>query len=217
PVFGSRNRRRKPKPHLTPVTETDSCSRGGAPFFSRPVRRHHRRLLPHPAAPTTLHSNPPRAPSFRRIARPRLPRRRAPAPHRPPGIHLLLRVEGLQEHGTAASMTTMKFCRECNNILYPKEDRDKRTLFFACRNCEHQEVSDNNCVYRNEVHHTAGERTQVLQDVASDPTLPRTKNVRCALCGHGEAVFFQATARGEEGMTLFFVCCSPDCGHRWRE
>ncbi|OEL15617.1 hypothetical protein BAE44_0023363 [Dichanthelium oligosanthes] len=27
----------------------------------------------------------------------------------------------------------------------------------------------------------------------------------------------QATARGEEGMTLFFVCCSPDCGHRWRE
>ena len=54
-----------------------------------------------------------------------------------------------------------------------------------------QEVSDNNCVYRNEVHHTAGERTQVLQDVASDPTLPRTKTVCCALCGHGEAVFFQ--------------------------
>uniref|UniRef100_A0A804N6E8 TFIIS-type domain-containing protein n=1 Tax=Zea mays TaxID=4577 RepID=A0A804N6E8_MAIZE len=80
-----------------------------------------------------------------------------------------------------------------------------------------QEVSDNNCVYRNEVHHTAGERTQVLQDVASDPTLPRTKTVRCNLCGHGEVVFFQAAARGEEGMTLFFVCCSPDCGYRWRE
>ena len=59
-----------------------------------------------------------------------------------------------------------------------------------------QEVSDNNCVYRNEVHHTAGERTQVLQDVASDPTLPRTKTVRCTVCGHGEAVFFQ----------VFFSC-----------
>ena len=62
-------------------------------------------------------------------------------------------------------MSTMKFCREwyapfyidhlplscirfiiqllddgwtCSNILYPKEDRDRRTLFFACRNCEHQ-------------------------------------------------------------------------------
>lgn len=28
---------------------------------------------------------------------------------------------------------------------------------------------------------------------------------------------YQATARGEEGMTLFFVCCNPNCGTRWRE
>ncbi|KAL0323404.1 UNVERIFIED_CONTAM: DNA-directed RNA polymerases II, IV and V subunitA [Sesamum angustifolium] len=114
-------------------------------------------------------------------------------------------------------MSTMKFCRECNNILYPKEDKEQKILLYACRNCDHQEVADNNCVYRNEIHHSVGERTQVLQDVAADPTLPRTKSVRCASCGHGEAVFFQATARGEEGMTLFFVCCNPNCGHRWRD
>ncbi|XP_021835002.1 DNA-directed RNA polymerases II, IV and V subunit 9B isoform X3 [Spinacia oleracea] len=77
--------------------------------------------------------------------------------------------------------------------------------------------SENNCVYRNEIHHAVGERTQVLQDVAADPTLPRTKSVRCTQCNHGEAVFFQATSRGEEGMTLFFVCCNPSCGHRWRD
>ncbi|GMN55207.1 hypothetical protein TIFTF001_024320 [Ficus carica] len=106
---------------------------------------------------------------------------------------------------------------ESNNILYPKEDRDQKILLYACRNCDHQEVADNNCVYRNEIHHSVGERTQVLQDVAADPTLPRTKSVRCAQCNHGEAVFFQATARGEEGMTLFFVCCNPNCGHRWRD
>ncbi|PWZ34013.1 DNA-directed RNA polymerases II, IV and V subunit 9B [Zea mays] len=69
-------------------------------------------------------------------------------------------------------------------------------VFYSCLRLEKIsellcEVSDNNCVYRNEVHHTAGERTQVLQDVASDPTLPRTKTVRCNLCGHGEVVFFQ--------------------------
>ncbi|KAJ8444930.1 hypothetical protein Cgig2_029124 [Carnegiea gigantea] len=90
-------------------------------------------------------------------------------------------------------MSTMKFCRECNNILYPKEDRDHKILLYACRNCDHQEVADNNCVYRNEIHHSAGERTQVLQDVAADPTLPRTKSVRCANCNHGEAVFFQSS------------------------
>lgn len=54
-----------------------------------------------------------------------------------------------------------------------------------------QEAADNNCVYRNEVHHSVSEQTQILSDVASDPTLPRTKAVRCAKCQHGEAVFFQ--------------------------
>lgn len=54
-----------------------------------------------------------------------------------------------------------------------------------------QEVADNSCVYRNEVHHSVSERTQILTDVASDPTLPRTKAVRCAKCQHREAVFFQ--------------------------
>ncbi|KAL5204331.1 hypothetical protein ABZP36_009202 [Zizania latifolia] len=116
------------------------------------------------------------------------------------------------------------WCRELdglrkvsNNILYPKDDREQKILLYACRNCDHQEVADIYCVYRNVVDHAAGEFTQVLHDVAGDPTLPRTKSVRCAACGHGEAVFFQATARGEEGMTLFFVCCNPTCGHRWRE
>ncbi|CAN0855482.1 DNA-directed RNA polymerases II, IV and V subunit 9A [Linum grandiflorum] len=104
-------------------------------------------------------------------------------------------------------MSTMKFCRECNNILYPKEDREERVLLYACRNCDHQvsfhrfissshfhyshEVAETYCVYRNEVHHSAAERTQVLQDVAADPTLPRTKDVKCAMCNHPEAVFFQ--------------------------
>lgn len=54
-----------------------------------------------------------------------------------------------------------------------------------------QEVADCNCVYRNVVHHSAGERTQILHDVASDPTLPRTKTMRCTKCNHPEVVFFQ--------------------------
>jgi hypothetical protein len=54
-----------------------------------------------------------------------------------------------------------------------------------------QEIAENNYVYRNVIHHAASARTHILQDVASNPTLPRTKTVRCALCNHGEAVFFQ--------------------------
>ncbi|KAG0564369.1 hypothetical protein M758_8G100700 [Ceratodon purpureus] len=109
-------------------------------------------------------------------------------------------------------MSTMKFCRECNNILYPREEREKKVLLYACRNCDHQEVADNNCVYRNEVLHSADERTQVLQDIASDPTLPRTKNVRCANCQHGEAVFFQVRLRplvGESRRMVWY--CGYTC------
>ncbi|KAJ0988500.1 hypothetical protein J5N97_006856 [Dioscorea zingiberensis] len=69
---------------------------------------------------------------------------------------------------------------------------------------EDEEVADNHCVYRNEVQHSAGERTQVLQDVAADPTLPRTKTISCTRCNHPEVVFFQAAARGEEGEWLDF-------------
>ncbi|KAH6831650.1 RNA polymerases M/15 Kd subunit, partial [Perilla frutescens var. hirtella] len=89
------------------------------------------------------------------------------------------------------TMSTMKFCREWFAFSLYKEDKEQKILLYACRNCDHQEVADNNCVYRNEIHHSVGERTQVLQDVAADPTLPRTKSVRCTSCGHGEAVFFQ--------------------------
>ncbi|XP_043811466.1 DNA-directed RNA polymerases II, IV and V subunit 9B [Manihot esculenta] len=99
-------------------------------------------------------------------------------------------------------MSVYKFCPDCNNILYPKEDRKQRILLYACRNCDHQEVADNNRVYRNEVHHSVSEYTQILQDVTSDPALPRTKSVRCSACGHGEAVFLQAT------FLPCFACCN---------
>jgi DNA-directed RNA polymerase II subunit RPB9 len=34
----------------------------------------------------------------------------------------------------------------------------------------------------------------LLQDVASDPTLPRTREVTCPACQHNEAVFFSASS-----------------------
>ncbi|EIE21478.1 DNA-directed RNA polymerase II, 14.5 kDa polypeptide [Coccomyxa subellipsoidea C-169] len=115
-------------------------------------------------------------------------------------------------------MTTgpkLKFCPESNDLLYPKEDRERRKLVYHCRNCGYQEDADpsNYCVYRNEITHTNKERTVILQDVRSDPTLPRTRDVICPKCAHNEAVFFSAST--EEGMTLFFNCCK--CGHRWRD
>ncbi|KAF2071537.1 hypothetical protein CYY_007136 [Polysphondylium violaceum] len=106
----------------------------------------------------------------------------------------------------------MNFCSECNNMLYPKADKANRTLLLACRICDHKEEATNNCVYRNEIKHSVLERTHVSQDIASDPTLPRTKAAKCPSCGGREAAFFQSMT-ATTGMTLFYVCCT--CGERW--
>ncbi|EFN53258.1 hypothetical protein CHLNCDRAFT_25864 [Chlorella variabilis] len=109
----------------------------------------------------------------------------------------------------------LRFCPESNDLLYPREDKERKKLVYFCRSCQYQEDADPKewCVYRNEVQHTSREKSVVLQDVRSDPTLPRTRDVRCPECANNEAVFF--TSSTEEGMTLYFSCCS--CGHRWRD
>ncbi|RDY00211.1 DNA-directed RNA polymerases II, IV and V subunit 9B, partial [Mucuna pruriens] len=94
-----------------------------------------------------------------------------------------------------------------NNVLFPKEDKEHNSLLHACRNCNHEEIADNNIVYRNKIHHSAQRRTQELENVAADPTLPRTKSVRCSQCNHGEAVFFQRR-------TIFMLMSTNQRGSR---
>ena len=47
----------------------------------------------------------------------------------------------------------IQFCRECNNMLYPKEDKEKRTLMFACRNCPFKQPAKSPCIYLNRMVH----------------------------------------------------------------
>ncbi|TDZ23603.1 DNA-directed RNA polymerase II subunit RPB9 [Colletotrichum orbiculare MAFF 240422] len=106
---------------------------------------------------------------------------------------------------------TFRFCSECSNMLYPKEDEESHKLQFTCRTCQFTEEAQSTCVFRNIMNNAAGETAGVTQDVGSDPTLPRS-NTECPVCKAGEAVFFQSQQRSAEtGMKLFYVCC--DCGH----
>lgn len=36
-------------------------------------------------------------------------------------------------------------------MLYPKENKETRTLMMACRNCVNEETADDSCVYRHEI------------------------------------------------------------------
>jgi len=107
----------------------------------------------------------------------------------------------------------LKFCPNSNDLLYPKEDRERMKLTYACRNCDYKVDADDHCVFRHSIAHTTAETTTVIQDVRTDPTLPRSKNVRCPKCEHSEAVFFSLTT--SEGMSLFFQCVS--CAHKWKD
>ncbi|CAF0963909.1 unnamed protein product [Adineta steineri] len=112
----------------------------------------------------------------------------------------------------------IKFCQECNNMLYPKEDKENRILLYACRRCQHQQAADNPCIYVNKITHEIDELTQIVTDVISDPTLPRTADHPCPKCRVADAVFFQAqSARSEDRMTLYYVCRNQHCLHRWTE
>uniref|UniRef100_A0A8R1E938 DNA-directed RNA polymerase II subunit RPB9 n=1 Tax=Caenorhabditis japonica TaxID=281687 RepID=A0A8R1E938_CAEJA len=112
----------------------------------------------------------------------------------------------------------IKFCPECNNMLYPREDKEKRVLMYACRNCEHREIAANPCIYVNKLVHEIDELTQIVGDIIHDPTLPKTEEHPCPRCGKKKAVFFQAqTKKAEEEMRLYYVCAANDCQHRWTE
>ena len=85
----------------------------------------------------------------------------------------------------------IKFCQECNNMLYPKEDKENKVLMYACRNCDYKQIADNNCIYVNKIMHEVDELTNIVADVIGDPTLPRSEDHPCPKCKHREAVFFQ--------------------------
>ena len=108
---------------------------------------------------------------------------------------------------------SFRFCRECSNMLYPKEDPSSNVLMFACRSCQYSEPATAACIYRNSLQEQIAETAGNVEDVAQDPTLPHAK-VPCAKCKLSDAVYFQSQQRtAETGMAIFFVCCN--CQHVW--
>jgi DNA-directed RNA polymerase II subunit RPB9 len=117
-----------------------------------------------------------------------------------------------------ADIAKMRFCRECNNLLYPKENRELKTLEYVCRLCDYKDTSfTGSCVHEHHiVKDTATRLENVLSDLNKDPTLQRSHTVDCPNCSHNEAVFFQAdvTLKSTK-LTLVFICCS--CGWKWMD
>ncbi|KAJ5238438.1 hypothetical protein N7468_003057 [Penicillium chermesinum] len=88
-----------------------------------------------------------------------------------------------------ADQIHFRFCRECSNLLYPKEDRANNRLMYTCRTCHVGELATSYCVYQNKLNSQVGDTAGVTQDVGSDPTvrLPNPSLLClpgfCTLCG----------------------------------
>lgn len=111
----------------------------------------------------------------------------------------------------AMSRENKQFCRDCNNMLYPKEDKAEHTLYLACRNCEHFEECINHIIYTNTLKKEmiGSTLSSEAKDIANDPTLKRVKDRQCLKCKNNRHVVFQTRDRQEESiLTLNYVCCN---------
>jgi len=122
-----------------------------------------------------------------------------------------------------AKFVEIQFCQECNNMLYPKEDKnpDKslRKLIYYCKDCGYQEDAEDPCVHINTLTQDVDAISQVHSDIATDPTLHHTRGLfgNCPQCNFNDAVFFQTPVnRDKSDMRQFFVCTNESCGHKWQ-
>uniref|UniRef100_A0ACB8FTK8 DNA-directed RNA polymerase II subunit RPB9 n=1 Tax=Sphaerodactylus townsendi TaxID=933632 RepID=A0ACB8FTK8_9SAUR len=116
--------------------------------------------------------------------------------------------EGAYEPGFVG----IRFCQECNNMLYPKEDKENRILLYACRNCDYQQEADNSCIYVNKITHEVESCECFSGRLCEQRTIPVRSGPR------KQYSFSDLTvARAEDAMRLYYVCTAPHCGHRWTE
>jgi DNA-directed RNA polymerase II subunit RPB9 len=97
------------------------------------------------------------------------------------------------------------FCPECNNLLYPREDRVEKRLLVACRSCDYEVEAPAYKVYSRNIN-LFQENDPILAtvDLSSDPTYPKILN-QCPKCKNNEAVFFQSKSKQKDAnMKVFF-------------
>ena len=122
-----------------------------------------------------------------------------------------------EDGGTSVGL---RFCRECNMMLYPKEDFTTKKLIYKCisqHNDGYEEESTSPYVYRNNIvaSDTSVNLDVIPTDIITDPTL-RRQATTCPACGHDEAVVLQANAGPKsKKLSLIFCCTATDCRHKW--
>eukprot|EP00755_Sulcionema_specki_P001336 Sspe_Gene.116743::Locus_106441_Transcript_1_1_Confidence_1.000_Length_662::g.116743::m.116743/K03017/RPB9, POLR2I; DNA-directed RNA polymerase II subunit RPB9 len=118
---------------------------------------------------------------------------------------------------------SVRFCKMCNNMLYPKDNRREQELYYMCRRCrrtEHVDDKERYCVYKNVIKRKVNmkilESVLNLKSYTEDPTLPKTRQRPCPSCGAKEAVFFMNPIQmKDDDIQLYFTCI--ECKKSWHD
>ncbi|KAK5083551.1 DNA-directed RNA polymerase II core subunit rpb9 [Lithohypha guttulata] len=94
------------------------------------------------------------------------------------------------EEGAGSGEIAYRFCQECSNLLYPREDRAMNKLLYICKSCHSVQEHESACTYRQNLSEAAQESMGEKAYVANDPTVGNPSPiddeddmVMCTMCG----------------------------------
>eukprot|EP00033_Pygsuia_biforma_P000822 GCRY01000956.1.p1 GENE.GCRY01000956.1~~GCRY01000956.1.p1 ORF type:complete len:108 (+),score=20.48 GCRY01000956.1:215-538(+) len=106
----------------------------------------------------------------------------------------------------------MLFCPHCSNMLFVEHSDEVQ---FFCQTCPYVHRVVKEIVKQLPV--APKKVDDVLGGAETWENVDAT-DVKCPKCGFGRAFFMLIQIRSaDEPMTEFYKCCSPECGHQWRE
>ncbi|KAK0366896.1 DNA-directed RNA polymerase II core subunit rpb9 [Friedmanniomyces endolithicus] len=111
---------------------------------------------------------------------------------------------------------SFRFCRECSNMLYPREDHINNKLMFNCRMCNYSENADVTCIYRNALKEEIAETAGNTDDVEDDPTVGADDDDELPDYNYDSAMDMEDVYAKEEVPEMCTLCgkeiLCPTCG-----
>ena len=109
----------------------------------------------------------------------------------------------------------MKFCPECNNLLYIVEED---ALYNVCKKCGHKEENEDTIVIKNNYQKKQFKNSGSKQYMIYDPSYARTIHHKCpnGECPSKEDPKKQcAIMFAEDGeLEATYICC--ECKYEWK-
>lgn len=114
----------------------------------------------------------------------------------------------------------MHFCNKCDNMYYIRiADEDSNKLIYYCRNCGNEDsliTQENICVTKTQIQFQATTYTHIINNFTKlDPTLPRTKTIKCPNCPSSEEETEVIYIRYDDTNMKYIYLCGI-CNTLWK-